>query len=351
MSKPAFLLETKSPLSPWQRLIWLILPWLMAPALLAWALRGVHWSEIWHTLERLGLGQLFVLMLINASIFLLIAVRWWLILRAQGCSVSCLATAGYRLISFGVSYFTPGPQFGGEPLQVYFLQNRHGILTATALASVSLDKMLELLANFAFLLIGFVATLQAGWSQHLTPLQSLAWMTVPFLMLLAYLWALRRGFTPLSRLARWALPPSTRANRLIEVIQVAEGQISHLCQHKLHILGLALLVSALIWLGMVVEYGLAARFLGVALTPAQAVAAQTAAMVAFLFPLPAGLGALEASQVMLLTALGFAPSIGLSLSVLMRGRDITLGGLGLLWGVILSGKRLWNSSLSINWSK
>jgi hypothetical protein len=43
-----------------------------------------------------------------------------------------------------------------------------------------------------------------------------------------------------------------------------------------------------------------------------------------------GLGALEASQVYALTAMGYTPAIGISLSLLMRARDILNGGLGLL---------------------
>jgi hypothetical protein len=47
-------------------------------------------------------------------------------------------------------------------------------------------------------------------------------------------------------------------------------------------------------------------------------------------------GALEASQVLALGALGINPSTGISLSLLIRARDIALGGLGLWWGGIKS---------------
>jgi uncharacterized membrane protein YbhN (UPF0104 family) len=49
-----------------------------------------------------------------------------------------------------------------------------------------------------------------------------------------------------------------------------------------------------------------------------------------MFPLPAGLGTMEASQVFVLGAMGFPPSAGLTMSLLMRGRDMLIGGLGLL---------------------
>jgi uncharacterized membrane protein YbhN (UPF0104 family) len=52
--------------------------------------------------------------------------------------------------------------------------------------------------------------------------------------------------------------------------------------------------------------------------------------IAFMAPLPAGLGVVEASQVFALTAMGFSTAAGLTMSLLMRGRDILFGGVGLL---------------------
>jgi uncharacterized membrane protein YbhN (UPF0104 family) len=202
--------------------------------------------------------------------------------------------------------------------------------------SVSLDKIVELLANFVFVMLGLLLALQAGWSAPLSALPRLGWMAVPFALLLAYVLGLWRGATPLSWLLRRMPSHSTLFERLGRLVNSAEGQIGHFCRQKPGTMALAWLVSALIWLAMVLEYALAARFLGIRLSLPQAIAIQTAAMVAFLFPLPAGLGALEASQVLAVTALGFEPAIGLSLSLLMRGRDVALGGLGILWAGILS---------------
>ncbi len=69
----------------------------------------------------------------------------------------------------------------------------------------------------------------------------------------------------------------------------------------------ATLVSLSVWLGMVFEYWLMTYFLGLRLSLMQAVSALTAARLAFLTPLPGGLGALEASQVLALQTLGLDP--------------------------------------------
>jgi hypothetical protein len=66
------------------------------------------------------------------------------------------------------------------------------------------------------------------------------------------------------------------------------------------------------------------------LTAWQALTALTISWLAFLVPVPAGLGALEAGQIFALGGMGYSPATALSLTLLMRARDILNGGLGLL---------------------
>ena len=61
---------------------------------------------------------------------------------------------GVRISVFGISYFTIGPQVGGEPLQVIYLQRKYGLTYTRATSTVVMDKLLELLANFILLVFG-----------------------------------------------------------------------------------------------------------------------------------------------------------------------------------------------------
>jgi hypothetical protein len=67
------------------------------------------------------------------------------------------------------------------------------------------------------------------------------------------------------------------------------------------------------------------------MTLPQLVTALTAARISILLLLPAGLGALEASQAMAFGVLGLDPAVGLSASLLIRARDSLLGLIGLWW--------------------
>lgn len=134
---------------------------LLAGALLYWAFKEIPLSDIRLILGRLSFLQIAILLFVNTLIMLLFGLRWWLILKEMGHDIPLVNIAQYRLASFGVSYFTPGPQFGGEPLQVIFIRKKHQVETAKAIASVSFDKIIELISNFSFLLIAFAIVIQS----------------------------------------------------------------------------------------------------------------------------------------------------------------------------------------------
>ena len=316
--------------------------WLTAPLLLWWVLRAIPLQEVWTVLARLGLLQILGLIAANSVVLLLFSGRWWLILRAQGYAIPYLTLAGYRLAAFGVSYFTPGPQFGGEPLQIHLVQRHHHVPRSTAISAVSLDKSLELVTNFAFLGLGVVAILQWQVFPSMLGQQALLFALTLLVLSVGLLLTIWAGLHPISSL--WQLggrirlkpdkPSSSIPQRIYQTIRESEEQATYFCRNHPSTMGLALLISAVSWTSIIGEYWLASHWLGLSLTPGQVVSALAAARIAFLLPMPGGLGALEASQVLALNALGLNPAVGISLSLLIRVRDVALGGLGLWWGGI-----------------
>ncbi|UCD99993.1 MAG: flippase-like domain-containing protein [Chloroflexota bacterium] len=315
--------------------------WAFIPLAFWWALKDISPAEVLENFKRIGFQAILVLAGLNVVIFALLSLRWWLILRAQGHHPSFLSLISYRLAGFGVNYFTPGPQFGGEPLQVYLLNQREGLKTSTAAASVSVDKLLELLANFSFLFVGISLILLSG---NLAGATRSELIFLPLLLLafpISYLVALRLGYQPLNALVIRIDNrniDSSRFEGLMETICETEFQVSEFCLQKGPTLLLVAFLSMWVWALMVLEFNLMARFLGIHLTLIQVLVALTAARIAFLLPLPAGLGSLEAGQVMAMGLIGVNPILGVSLSLLIRVRDVIFGGIGLWLGVIYSRK-------------
>ncbi len=317
------------------------LPWILVPLLLWWALKDVPFGEITGVLGKLTLGQMVVLAGANTLLMLTLSARWWLILRVQGYPIPYLTLSAYRLAAFSVAYFTPGPHVGGEPWQVFLPQQRHGVPGTVALASLGLDKLLDLLANFTFLVLGVVIVLNGGLIEGRTGIAvvilSLALLSAP----LGYLIWLWRGGVPLTG---WVTRLAARRPDLgwltttARVVQEAEGQVAVFGKRYPRAFFLAIIFSGLVWVGLVSEFWLALQFLGVSLTLPQVISVITAARLASLFPTPGALGTLEAGQVLVMEALGVNPAVGVSLSLIIRARDLAFGGLGLWFAGVYSPK-------------
>ncbi len=300
-----------------------------------WALRGVPYPDIVQTLGRLSAAQLAVILLVNLLVVSVFTGRWWVILRAQGESVSFPALVAYRLAGFGISYFTPGTQFGGEPLQASLVHRRESVPGPVAAASVALDRAIDLLGNATFLMFGVVVSLRlklipASAEVALTALAA-ALLAVP----LIFLAAARRGVTPVTEVLRRLAERLKSARdfmRLQTAVEAMEAQIVDFCARRPRDIILAMGFSLASWLAILAELALMFRFLDLRLTPLETIGVLTASRVAFLVPVPGGLGALEASQILALTALGHSRAEGLSLGLLIRARDLAFGGAGLILG-------------------
>ena len=311
---------------------------LALPLLLWLAWRQVPLERLGATLLSIQAWQVGFLVVLNGLVLLLFNLRWWLILRAQGHSLPYLQLTAYRLAGFAVSYLTPGTQFGGEPLQAALLHRRHNLLLTTSIASVTLDKLLELLVNYIFLTILLLGVLQNSLSQSLLP-TNLLWPLVVLLFIpLAHLIALRQGIRPVTRLFAWLSDRwhTPKIEGLHQLVSQVEGQVGAFCKEHLFIVISSVLFSLVVWVLAASEHWLVYAFLGLRLSLSQLVLLLAAMRLAFLTPLPGGLGALEASQVLALQALRLDPAVGVGVVLWIRLRDLALAGAGAWLGATLS---------------
>lgn len=311
--------------------LWNLGIYLLLIGLLWWALHNAPLADIWEALRRLKLWQVLLILIMDAFIYFLMTFRWWLIVRADTNAVAFPPLVGVRLSVFGVSYFTLGPQVGGEPLQILYLQRNYGLTYTRATATVIMDKLLEFLSSFLLLVFGLMAVLRAGIlpPNGSLPLWGLIGLILVVTWPLIHIILLYRRIYPLSALLQWirSLHGDAKAARFL---RAAEHLAGRFCQRRTRWLFAAAGVSLLAAAGLVSEYALMTSFLEIQLPFWKMLAAWTAGWLAFLVPLPGGLGALEASQVFALGLFDFAAPIAISLVFLMRGRDLLIGGIGLL---------------------
>ena len=298
--------------------------------LLYLAFRNAPLIQIWNTLQQLQLWQIIVILFVDFIIYLFVTARWWIIVQAENKNISYLPMMGVRVSVFGVSYFTIGPQVGGEPLQVIYLQRKYGLTYTRAASTVVMDKLLELLANFILLVFGLTGIFQAGILSRngSPPLVCLIVLSVLVAWPLIHIILLYKKIYPLSELTQTI--SFIRHTKAIRFIRASEHLAGRFCQRHVRELFAAILVSLFAAFGMVSEYFLMTSFLQIHLSFWQMVAAWTAGWLSFLVPLPGGLGALEASQVFALGFFGISAASAIGVTLVMRARDLLIGGLGLL---------------------
>jgi len=264
------------------RLLWLSI----LLALLYFALRNAPLIEIWNTLKGLQLWQIGLLLFINVLVIIAMTARWWIIVQAENKSVPFFPLIGYRLSVFGLSYFTPGPQVGGEPLQVLYLQRNHGLTYARATSTVIMDKLLEFLVNFILLGIGAWAIFRVGLVSEngIRLTLSLIGLAVLLLLPIVQIILLYKGILPISKILL-RQPFIQKDHASIRLIIVSERMASVFCRKHLQAMFLAIGVSLIAIAGMATEYYLIVNFLGIEINMVQVFAALTCMQIAFLMPL------------------------------------------------------------------
>ncbi len=299
--------------------------------LLYFALRNAPLVDIWAAVRRLQPWQIAVLVSLNITMYLLVTLRWWVIARASNQTIPYFPLVLVRVAVFGISYFTVGPQVGGEPLQVFYLQRKYGMTYTRATSTVIMDKLLEFLGNFFLLVIGLTAIFQAGIisTNGSKPLVSLIAMAAILLWPFIHIALMIRGVYPVGAVLRAAFS-RFGIPKWMRFVIASERMAGLFCQRHTRPLWVAAAASVAAGAGMIGEYTLVTSFLGINLHSWQTVAGWATSWLSFLVPLPGGLGALEASQVFTLGAFEVSAALALSVALLIRARDIVIGGLGLL---------------------
>jgi glycosyltransferase 2 family protein len=317
---------------------WRWLPGVLGLALAWHASRGVAWAGVWDLVAGLGSWAVLILVVINLLLLPLMTARWWLLLRTLGWPVGMLSACAYRAAANAVSYLTPGPHFGGEPLSVDCLHHRHGVPLPTAAASVAVDRLLELLASMVVLTFCLIS-LDFARSRPVTGSRGLLLAIVLLAAVSWFLAALFSGRRPLGRSVAlfkrfdsghctWI---SCNLGALMDMVTQAEAVAESVFRRHRGPFLLANLLSLVHWTGVFAEFWLMSALLGLPLSFWHLTAVVAVARLSFFTPLPAGIGVLESALPWVTAALGLGSPLGMSLCLIMRCRDLLFGlaGLGL----------------------
>jgi len=277
-----------------------------------------------------GIWEYLVLYLLaSVLIATFLTLKWSVVLHAQGAHVPFGRLFAYRLVGYSVNYLTPTMHVGSEPIRAYLLK-REGIPTHKAVSNVIIDKSVELLTDVLFFVIGALVIVNSVAVSELAKTITLAVSLLLtlimggfFIGVLArgsmFVWIFRK--LRLNRFKR--LRGAERSLRAVE--RGVEDFYRKRPRHFLALIGLMVVLWGLMWL----EYWSLLRFLGHAASPLQILLILTGVGIAYSLPVPAAMGTLELGQISAAKVLKLGSVTGVTLSVIIRTRDLLWTALGL----------------------
>jgi len=151
----------------------------IAVAVLAigWVLRGQDWRELGKVFQGLNWGYFALSLGVYVAAQLVIAVRWWFLLRAQAIHIDLLAT--FRLHFLGLFYNNVMPSsVGGDLLKAWYV-TKHTDRRLEGALSVVVDRVVGLVGMVAMAIVAYVFFLrgqeiEAGGGEVAGPAASLA---------------------------------------------------------------------------------------------------------------------------------------------------------------------------------
>ena len=303
------------------------LTWPVALGLAAWIMAQLPLSALQQSLANLDLSQWLLWIVLNLAVIILLTGRWLVLTRAMALATGFLHLLRVRQAGQLISFVTPGPQFGGEPLQVYWLWHRYSVPGHAAFLAVGLDRCYELWVNFAVLLIAVLVLLTS------TSVDFVDWRLVAAALLGVMLAMTASGWVLLRQPVRIDAFIKRLTGRWRQHSRLREGQIHWLRMHGLlqHVvagqrpaLAISLALSLLAWAGMMAEFRLLLLFVDVPSDPTTFVFLFTVVRLAFLLPLPGGIGSVEAALFWAFQALALPLPAAAALIILMRLRDVVI---------------------------
>jgi putative membrane protein len=301
-----------------------IIAWLIGAAGLAVAIALVVRAGAPAVLAILERGGWLLLLVIPIRVAALaLDALGWRALLGQNPRATPLYLAGLALVREAVSTFVPG-RVGGELVGIRMLA-RHGVPMATSAASVVVEVTLWVFSQVLFAIVGLVllASLPSAGAiprYAATGLLILGIGAAAFVVLQRHVGLFGLLHRLLERVA------GETVSSLRDSATAIDAEIAAMYRQS------SAVVRCVVWLllsfaATSVEPWLALRALGQPISYGAAVIVESlvTAVQSAAFLVPAGIGAQEASLVLLCAAVGVPAPAALALAITRRGRQIILG--------------------------
>lgn len=297
---------------------------LVGISLFAYIIRGVGFDRIVDVIFTLKFHQFITLIVLNAAGFLISAIRWQIILRANGDFIPFKKVLSARMVGYSINYLTPSGLIMGEPFKAVVLSGENNIKLGSAMVSIVIEASIFLSTYLLFVILGiisFITYSALSWKIFVTILAVLALMVFVFylfyskMMMKAAPGQPEKGFftyiIDLLHLSRL-----TFISRIKNKIVKREKEIKNFFSLHRNTVFAAVLLSIAEMTMMLAGYWLTISFLGFSISAKTLLGIVALMSLTNILPIPANLGGLELSQVFAFGFFGLqgqATAVGFSL--------------------------------------
>ena len=265
--------------------------------------------------------QIVIFLIVSSMLVTALIFKWKMVLKTMGYDISFFNLLMYRQMGYSIGYVVPSFYIGGQAIKAFFLR-KHKVPTGDAVASVLIDRALEIPLNFLLACLMFFLAL--------TTLNLPQYMVIILATLLAMFIAV--GVTFFYKVFR----KEYMFYRLFEIMNLGrfkkmkkirlrlketEDTLIKFFHHRKRFFPMALLFSMLLWLLMMLEFNTALMIVGFEATLTQVYLVVVMTGFAMMFPVPASIGVMELSQIAIAIMVGIPAPVAVALSLLIRTRD------------------------------
>ena len=313
-----------------RRKLFFLTVWLVGCSLVFFTVRELPLAGILERLGEISPLRLVGLLAINSLILFLSVKRWQILAQAFDIQLSLAHLFKVRQAGNTISFVTPGPQFGGEPLQLYWLRQSREIPMDISLAILGADRFMEIFINLSILLLSVIFIFYTDIEVNLSKTFLFIFLTVSILTMLLVLFLrqpewLENIFKSLfSRFTNTVSNPNESQNassgwgRILKKIEKNKSKFI-----------LAATIALLGWIALLLELFMMMEALGISPNFYEVIFVMLGIRIALLMPIPGGVGTIEASLFWSFEILGLTLAGAGGLIALSRLRDVIVLFIGI----------------------
>ena len=320
-----------------KKIVFNSLIWFTAGLLIILTILELPIGDMLARIHAISISVWTTLFLVNLVILFLAVKRWQLLSEMFDIEIPFAYLFMIRQAGNTISYVTPGPQLGGEPLQAYWLNNGRGISMDITLALIGADRFLEIFINLSILFFSILLIIYGDIEADLSG--ALLFVSLSLLSVVALLSLffskyriIANSLFSLSNKIFQKLPDRDQENRVITNI---DAILSIIQADRLRV-SLAMIIGVIGWIALIFELYLIMSAVNLIPDFYDIVLVMLGIRIALLMPIPGGVGTVETSLIWSFGILDLSLGGAGGVIVLNRIRDLIILALGAVCLFLLS---------------